>query len=370
LSVVIVSGLTKSFGDHNVLDGLDLAVPEGSLTAVLGPSGSGKTTLLRLLAGIEHADSGSITIGAEKVDDGSRRGFVPPKRRHIGYVPQEGALFPHLTVAKNISFGLRRGTDRNRHVAELIGVVGLDGLDHRYPHQLSGGQQQRVALARALAIEPALVLLDEPFSWLDPGLRSSIRTDVRRILKETGSTTVLVTHDQDEALSCADFVAVIRSGRIVQSSTPRDIYARPFDAGTALFVGGVNLIEGIVTGATVATAFGSLSLLPPAPPLTDGTAVVVLVRPEQIRVSTPDERAGPWHTSAMSPDISASGSCNGLPGCIADVQFYGHDLVINVTPDKPCGTEMVVARAGNGLAVGIGSPVILSVSEPVHVWRA
>lgn len=369
MNVISVSSLTKSFGEHNVLDGLDLVVPEGSLTAVLGPSGSGKTTLLRLLAGIEHADSGSIEIGAEVVDDGSRRGFVPPKRRHIGYVPQEGSLFPHLTVAKNISFGIRRATDRAQHVAELISVVGLDGLDHRYPHQLSGGQQQRVALARALAVKPLLVLLDEPFSWLDAGLRSSVRTDVRQILNETGTTTVLVTHDQDEALSCADTVAVIENGRIVQSSTPRDIYDRPFDASTALFVGVVNLIDGVGKGSFVTTAFGSLSLMPGALPLPDGTPVVVMVRPEQIQVSMPDGNVRPLGNTAVPADIALSNTCDGLLGTITDIEFYGHDVVVRVAPETPCGTETIVARASNSLAAGISTPVILSVSEPVHVWK-
>ena len=287
MSGVNVSGLAKAFGGHTVLDRLDLTVPTGSLTAVLGPSGSGKTTLLRILAGFEPADAGSITIGTDVVDGGDGRRFVPPKRRRIGYVPQEGALFPHLTVAKNIGFGIRRGPGRARRVTELIRLVGLTGLDNRLPHQLSGGQQQRVALARALAVGPSLVLLDEPFTSLDAGLRSSVRGDVRRILKETGTTALLVTHDQDEALSCADMVAVIRDGRIAQLSTPKEIYARPHDAETALFVGVANLIDGVCRGSTVTTALGVIPLLEGSPPFAAPTPAVVLVRPEQLRDHRP-----------------------------------------------------------------------------------
>src|SRR5580698_1872305 len=209
-----VTGLHKAFGTHPVLTGLDLEVPEGSLTAILGPSGSGKTTLLRLLAGFDRADRGEIVIGGTVVDDD--RTHVPPERRRIGYVPQEGSLFPHLTVAANVAFGLSRKGRRFGEAESLLAAVGLEGLGKRYPHQLSGGQQQRVALARALAIEPAVVLMDEPFASLDAHLRASVRADVQRIFHEAGTTAILVTHDQDEALSVADLVAVLRDGRIAQ----------------------------------------------------------------------------------------------------------------------------------------------------------
>src|SRR5580704_9592425 len=185
-----VTGLHKAFGSHPVLTGLDLDVPAGSFTAILGPSGSGKTTLLRLLAGFDRPDAGSIVIG-DRVVDGPGTGHVPPDRRQIGYVPQEGALFPHLSVAA---------------------AVGLTGMGGRYPHQLSGGQQQRVALARALAIKPEVVLLDEPFASLDAHMRASVRADVQRICRAAGTTAILVTHDQDEALSMADRIAVLRDG--------------------------------------------------------------------------------------------------------------------------------------------------------------
>jgi iron(III) transport system ATP-binding protein len=349
MTAITVTGLTKSFGDHVVLDELNLTVAAGSLTVVLGPSGSGKTTLLRILAGFERADTGSITIGDEVVDGGDGRRFVAPKRRSIGYVTQEGALFPHLTVAKNVGFGLRRGPQRTQRVAELLDMVGLADLGHRYPHQLSGGQQQRVALARTLAVAPSLVLLDEPFASLDAGLRASVRADVRRILREAETTALLVAHDQDEALSWADVVAVLRDGRITAESSPREIYARPTDAGTASFVGVANLIDGTAEGASVVTAFGAVSLLPESTPFAGPTPVVVLVRPEQLQVEL----------GATAP---------GLPGLIVDVQFYGHDIVVTVAPDKPCGADTVIARASGGLAADIGAPVTLTVTEPVHAW--
>src|SRR5579871_3541344 len=215
---VAVTGLHKAFGAHPVLTGVDLEVPAGSLTAILGPSGSGKTTLLRLLAGFDRADAGTITIGDGLVDGSGV--YVAPERRRIGYVPQEGSLFPHLTVEANVGFGLSARDRRTGRAETMLEMVGLGGLGRRYPHQLSGGQQQRVALARALAIEPAVVLLDEPFSSLDASLRASVRSEVRDVLREACTTTILVTHDQDEALSLADRVAVLRDGVIVQEAAP------------------------------------------------------------------------------------------------------------------------------------------------------
>ncbi len=346
---VTVTGLTKSFGDHVVLDGLNLTVPAGSLTVVLGPSGSGKTTLLRIIAGFERADAGAITIGDQVMDGGDGRRFVAPKQRRIGYVTQEGALFPHLTVAKNVGFGLHRGPQRTQRVAELLDMVGLADLGHRFPHQLSGGQQQRVALARTLAVAPTLVLLDEPFTSLDAGLRSSVRADVKRILRDAETTALLVAHDQDEALSWADVVAVLREGRITEESSPRDIYVRPTDTATASFVGVANLIDGRAEGLWVESALGRLSLLPGSTPFGEPTTVVVLVRPEQLQVGL--GRNAP-----------------GLQGHVVDIQFYGHDIVMTVAPDQPCGTDVVIARASGGLAADIGTSVTLTVAEPVHAW--
>src|SRR5579863_5016331 len=225
---LVIAGLYKAFGGHCVLTDLDLEVPAGSLTAILGPSGSGKTTLLRILAGFEQADTGTVRIGDAVVDGVGTH--VPPERRRIGYVPQEGSLFPHLNVIANVGFGLPSRQRSSRQITDLLDAVGLTDLGKRYPHELSGGQQQRVALARALAIRPDVVLLDEPFASLDAHLRASIRTDVQEVFRRAGTTAVLVTHDQDEALSTADRVAVLRNGKIAQCAAPQDLYDRPADA--------------------------------------------------------------------------------------------------------------------------------------------
>ena len=234
-----VQGLRKAFGSHPVLTSVDLTVPAGSLTAILGASGSGKTTLLRVLAGFERADGGVVQIGDMVVDGPNAQ--VPPERRRIGYVPQEGSLFPHLTVLDNIGFGLPSRQRRGPRTAGLLETVGLTGLGKRYPHQLSGGQQQRVALARALAIEPTVVLLDEPFASLDTHLRASVRADVQQIFRASGTTAILVTHDQSEALSVADQVAVLRDGTIAQCAAPQELYSRPADPAVARFIGEANL---------------------------------------------------------------------------------------------------------------------------------
>ena len=268
-----------------MLRGVDLSVPEGAFAAVLGASGSGKTTLLRILAGFERPDRGAVTVGGAILDDADRH--LPAERRRIGYVSQEGSLFPHLTVAGNVGFGLRRGRSRERVVGHLLDLVGLSALSRRYPHQLSGGQQQRVALARVLAVQPRIVLLDEPFASLDAGLRAAVRADIHALLRRSGATAVLVTHDQDEALTFADLVAVIREGRIAQVAPPRDLYETPVDPDLAQFVGEANLIEGISHGSTVETRFGPLPLRDGRLPA--GQALTVLVRPEQLRVAA---RAG------------------------------------------------------------------------------
>ncbi|MGP8248488.1 MAG: ABC transporter ATP-binding protein, partial [Candidatus Dormibacteria bacterium] len=240
MTEVSISNLHKAFGETAVLRGLGLEAEAGSLTAILGPSGSGKTTLLRLIAGLERADRGRITLAGQVVDDGHN--YIRPEGRRVGYVPQDGSLFPHLTVEQNVGFGLSRKARRGDRVTSLLKMVGLGRMGRRYPHQLSGGQQQRVALARALAIDPQLVLLDEPFSALDPTLRAAVREEVRGILAETGMTTLLVTHDQEEALSIADQVAVLRDGVVAQFGTPHQLYHDPIDLDMARFLGDANLV--------------------------------------------------------------------------------------------------------------------------------
>ncbi len=308
MSGLAVAGLRKAFGAHEVLTGIDLEVPQGSLTAILGASGSGKTTLLRVIAGFDAADAGSITVGGVVVEGGSKR--VPPDRRRIAYVSQEGALFPHLSIAANIGFAVPR-SERATRVGELLDLVGLRGFGRRYPHELSGGEQQRVALARALAVEPSVVLLDEPFSALDAGLRVLVRQDVAHILAEAGATALLVTHDQDEALSVASHVAVMADGRIAQYGSPLDIYHRPVDVAVARFVGAANLLDGAVRDGEAITALGRHRL---TTRVADGTALVVLVRPEQIelRLESSDALAD-W-----------------VQGRVAAIEFHGHDTLIDV----------------------------------------
>jgi iron(III) transport system ATP-binding protein len=340
-----VTHLHKAFGSQGVLAGIDLEVAPSGLLAILGPSGSGKTTLLRVLAGFERADAGTVVLRGRVVDDG--RAWVPPEERGIGYVPQEGGLFPHLNVERNVAFGLPRSRRHGPVVADYIDMVGLSGFERRFPHELSGGQQQRVALARALAIRPALVLLDEPFSSLDVAMRASVREDVETVLRQSGTAAVLVTHDQDEALSTADRVAVIRDGRIGQVGTPAELYSNPVDPQLASFLGDANFVDGVVKDGVAETPLGRLVLRHPAPP---GPAVV-LVRPEQIEVDT--DPGGP-----------------GLPGRVVRADFFGHDCVITVEPSGPSGGGALVARSQGGTAPEVGAAVALTAQGTALAWGA
>jgi len=233
-----VSGLSKRFGQVTALDGLDLEVREGEFLALLGGSGSGKSTLLRLVAGFEVADAGQISIAGQ--DMAGR----PPRDRPCAMMFQSYALFPHLSVAENVGYGLRRaGTFSDARVRELLGLVGLESLGARRPAQLSGGQQQRVALARALARQPPLLLLDEPLAALDAGLRGQTGAELRRLQRRTGTSFVLVTHDQEEALGLADRIAVLAAGRVAQIGPPQEVYARPANRYVAEFLGAANILE-------------------------------------------------------------------------------------------------------------------------------
>ncbi|MFC8513813.1 ABC transporter ATP-binding protein [Streptomyces sp. NPDC057257] len=276
-------GLRREFGATVALDGLDLTVRPGEFLALLGPSGCGKTTALRMLAGFEHPDSGEVLVDGEDVTR------VPAHRRDAGMVFQSYSLFPHLNALDNVAFGLRMrkvGTaERRSRAAELLELVGLADKGDRFPHQLSGGQQQRIALARALALRPRVLLLDEPLSALDAKVRLTLREEIRRLQQELGITTLFVTHDQEEALSVADRVAVMRSGRLEQCAAPAELYGRPATAFVAEFVGTMSRIPGRLSGDTVEV----LGVRLPA----DGTlpadgAVDVLVRPEAVQVAADD----------------------------------------------------------------------------------
>jgi iron(III) transport system ATP-binding protein len=343
MSSLTVQDVTKSFGATPVLTGIDLHVPSRSLTALLGPSGCGKTTLLRLIAGFEDPDTGRIAVG-DRVVTGAGRG-VPARRRGIGFVPQEGGLFPHLTVAANVAFGLPRRERRDRaRVRELLALVGLDAaLAERHPHQLSGGQQQRVALARALAPRPSLVLLDEPFSSLDAALREDTRQAVAEALHASGATAVLVTHDQAEALSMADQVAVMRAGRLVQFADPQTLYRHPVDLDIATFVGDAVVLDAEVRGGRAHCVLGVLPLERPTP---EGP-VRVLLRPEQLQLGEP---------TGSAPTAR-----------VHTVDFYGHDA--RVLLDLPSGLRLTARLDGHALPA-YGAEVAVSVTGAALAFPA
>jgi iron(III) transport system ATP-binding protein len=332
MSRIELRGVVKRYGATTVLQGLDLSVPDGSLTAVLGESGSGKTTLLRVIAGFERVDRGEVTIGGRVVDNG--RQSVRSQRRGVGYVPQEGALFPHLTVAANVGFGVHRR--ERRRVDELLELVGLAGLAKRFPYQLSGGQQQRVALARALAIRPATVLLDEPFSSLDASMRDGVRREVSGILNQAGTTAILVTHDQDEALAMADRIAILRDGHIVVSAAPRDLYRAPPDLVAATSIGEANILTATVEGSSAVCALGTVTV---GPGSRDGSARLLL-RPEQLLLN---------RDSALT----------GVAATVVDIQYHGHDALVSVRLDQR--SDSVLARVPGDLALSPGQAVSVTV---------
>jgi putative spermidine/putrescine transport system ATP-binding protein len=276
-----MEGLSRQYGTVLALDKLDLTVQPGELIALLGPSGCGKTTTLRLLAGLEDADAGQINVAGRDITR------LPASKRDMGMVFQAYSLFPHMTVQQNVAFGLRlrrvSTEERNRRAMEMLELVELHSQADRYPHQISGGQQQRVALARALAIEPQVLLLDEPLSALDAKVRAQLRDQIRRIQLDVGITTLFVTHDQEEALAIADRVGVMRAGQLEQLAPPTDVYSRPATAFVAEFVGLSNRLEGVVSGSTVTVRGRDLPLVdlstPPGP-------AIALVRPEAVMLSS------------------------------------------------------------------------------------
>ncbi|MSQ05648.1 MAG: ABC transporter ATP-binding protein [Dehalococcoidia bacterium] len=268
-------GLAKRFGAVPAVQELDLTVAKGQIVALLGPSGCGKTTTLRLIAGFDRPDAGAMRISGRVACD-QQGTFLPPESRRVGMVFQEGALFPHLTVWQNVAYGLPQSQGRAERVQEVLGLVGLAALGHRMPHELSGGQQQRVALARALAPQPELLLLDEPFSNLDPSLRQQVRHDVREILRASNSTAIFVTHDQDEALSMGDVVGVMNQGRIEQLDSPEELFHHPATRFVAEFIGMADFIPGSLDGSRLLTEAGSV----PWPQAAPGGPVDVMVRPD------------------------------------------------------------------------------------------
>ncbi len=344
MSALCVRGVSKSYGSVSVLRDLDLEIASGAFAAVLGVSGCGKSTLLRLLAGFDTIDEGAIEINGMRVDDGTRH--IAPNHRRVGFVPQEGALFPHLDVRANVAFGLPRAQRGGPRPDELIALVGLGGLERRRPNELSGGQQQRVALARALATKPDVVLLDEPFSALDPELRASTRAEVRATLKGLGTTAVLVTHDQEEALSCADTVAVLQDGTISQAGTPRELYLTPCNVALARFLGEANVLPARLDAGNAQTQLGALRLRVAAPDARPRNGVVVL-RPEELMIAA----------------ANGSGPANAV---VTHVEYYGHDARIELLCEHPEGDFSLVARTTGIDAPSIGERVVCSARRSAH----
>jgi putative spermidine/putrescine transport system ATP-binding protein len=302
---LILDGITQRYGASTAVENVTLDIKGGELVALLGPSGCGKTTLLKAIAGFVRQTEGSIIIGGKSVD------HLPPNRRAVGIVFQNYALFPHMTVAQNVAYGLDvrqldAATKRAR-VAEMLALVQMEGFAERYPSQLSGGQQQRVAIARALAISPSILLLDEPFSALDKNLRLDMQIEVKRIQRMAGTTTILVTHDQEEALSMADRVAVLSKGRLEQFAPPIEVYDTPESLFVNTFVGMANVMAGTVTGrenGQVAVRLDSGAAVlgrTPRDGASDGTRVTVCLRPENLALATGPGEGIPGHIELAIP---------------------------------------------------------------------
>jgi iron(III) transport system ATP-binding protein len=310
---LVMTGLRRSYGEVRAVDGVDLEVRVGEMLTLLGPSGCGKTTLLRLVAGLESPDAGTIEIAGRRV--AGPGGSVPPQRRRVGMVFQDLALFPHLSVADNIAYGIGRDPDRALRVAELLELVSLPDAGDRMPHELSGGMQQRVAIARALAPRPDVILLDEPFSNLDAALRLQLRSDLREILRLAGATAVLVTHDQDEALTLGDRMAVMDAGRIEQVDAPEAIYGEPATPFVATFVGTANLMPAQRLGGVGLTALGPVRLVGSG--AREGGDAMVVIRPEHLEL-----------------DEAPDGPADGAAWRVLGRRFTGSEILLDIAaPD-------------------------------------
>ena len=333
MSSLEISHLKVSLGNRLILDDLSFSLAEGQIAALLGPSGCGKTTLLRSIAGLIQPSDGTIRFGKQLVSLSSL--VMPSHKRKIGYVPQEGALFPHLSVADNIAFGLDRSVFTKYQIRqttkEMLSLIGLQGYESRMPNQLSGGQQTRVALARALAIKPAIILLDEPFSALDEALRDDLRSDVINLLRASKTTAILVTHDREEALVSADVVALMRAGKIVQQGSPEAVYSKPISPAIAVSTGDALVLD------AQRLADGSTSyLFNPAAVGASSESGQIVIRPEEITLDRT--------ISATSPK-----------GRISKIDYYGHDAMVTVEV------------AGQSIKVRIPGPFDFVVGEEVGV---
>ena len=337
--VLSLQSVNKTFAGEQVLRNLNLEVHEKEFLAVLGSSGSGKTTLLRLISGFDTADSGEIRINDRLVF--SKNTNVLAEERRVGFVPQDAALFPHLNVAGNIEFGLSKlsAAERTARVAELLRLVDLVGFETRMPHELSGGQRHRVALARALAPKPDLILLDEPFSALDAELRVRLREDVRKVIAKAGITAIMVTHDQEEALSMASRVAILRDGEFAQIGNPSEIYQSPADIEMATFLGDSVIINGVIENEKIVTDLG---LLTPLNKVVNGATGRVAIRPENFY---------------LQPNPNGEGEVIGR-------QYFGHDALVEVKLPK----LVIQARANGPFAPELGMKVTVWVRGQVNFY--
>jgi iron(III) transport system ATP-binding protein len=313
MDALTLQGVCHAYNGVLAIDSIDLTVGEGKLVCLLGPSGCGKTTVLRVAAGLEAVQQGRVFIAESEV---ARPGAsMPPEERGVGLVFQDYALFPHLTVAENVAFGLkgRPSVERLGTPKQMLDLVGLADLSERYPHTLSGGEQQRVALARALAPRPRLLLLDEPYTGLDIHLRNQVRDETLRVLRMAGISTMIVTHDPEEAMYMADHIAVMRAGRILQQGTPSELYNAPANAFIARFLSDVNAMHGTVEGGVVPSLFGSLD----SNGVDEGARVDVLIRPEALSFSND----------------------GGRPAIVAAVRPLGHTSIVTLIMADD-GTEL------------------------------